>query len=237
MSDTPGAFAERMVVSAHAALPVDDLDQRTAVLVEPLAVACRAVRRARVGVGDRVLVVGGGPIGLAVTLWCRHAGAREVVVSDPSSGRRAMAEHCGASQAVDPTGTTARGAWRAAGMVTAPDVVIECVGRSPLVQECLDALGRHGRFLVAGLHTAPVEVTLRRAFFHEVEIGFSTWYEREEFAITIDALRSGALPIDGFVTSVVGLDDLPQTFELLRAPTDECKVAVDPSFPSRLSRP
>src|SRR5262249_11189387 len=160
-----------------------------------------------------------GPVGLAVTLWCRLAGARDVVVSDPSPGRRAMAEHCGASRAVDPTGTSARSAWRSTGAVTPPDVVIECAGPAGLVHGSRDALGRHGRLLVAGLHTGPIELSVRRPFFHEMEIGFSAFYEREEFAVTVDALRSGALRTDGLVTGVVGLDDLAATMDALRAPT------------------
>jgi (R,R)-butanediol dehydrogenase / meso-butanediol dehydrogenase / diacetyl reductase len=109
-----------------------------------------------------------------------------------------------------------------------PDVVIECTGRGGLVQQGIDVLGRHGRLLIAGLHGRPSELRLRGAFFKEVNIGFSSWYEMDEFAITVEALRSCALEVPRFVTRIVGLAELPDIYERLKRDHDECKVVVDP---------
>jgi 2-desacetyl-2-hydroxyethyl bacteriochlorophyllide A dehydrogenase len=227
--DTTGAFAELAVVSDHAALAVaDGVSDELAVLTEPLAVALHVIRRAGVGALDRVLVVGGGPIGLAVTAWCRHTGVRDVVVSDPVAGRRQAALLCGAHDSVDPAGGSVIDAWRTLGRPSRPDVIIECVGNGPVVQGCLGALGRHGRLLIAGLHSEPASLELRGAFFKELSVGFSSWYDVDEFRYATEMVQAGRLDIGGLLTHIVDLDGLPDAYEALKHPSDQCKVAVDP---------
>lgn len=223
-----GAFAELVAVSRHAALPVpDDVPDDLAVLVEPLAGALRAVRRAGVGTADRVLVLGAGAVGLGAAAWARAVGARDVVVSDPLAVRRDLALACGATAAVDPTTNGTAGAYRALGRKR-PTVVVECSGTDEALAGAIDVLGRGGRLVVASLHTGSVRLSLRAAHFKELTVAFSAWYEVDDFARTLEALAGGTLPVAGVVTHVVGLDDLPGAFTALRNPTDQGKVVVDP---------
>ena len=99
----PGAYAEYVLVAEDAAMPVPDgLDPDLAALTEPLAVARHAVNRGDVGKRDVAVVVGCGPIGLAVVLMLKAAGVRRVIASDFSAGRRELARACGADVVVDP---------------------------------------------------------------------------------------------------------------------------------------
>lgn len=99
----PGGYAEYVVVAEDMTMPVPDrLEPELAALTEPLAVARHAVRRSEVGRRDTAVVVGCGPIGLAVVLMLKAAGVRRVVASDPSPGRRDLARRCGADVVVDP---------------------------------------------------------------------------------------------------------------------------------------
>lgn len=99
----PGAYAEYVLVAEDTAMPVPDgLDPDLAALTEPLAVARHAVNRGDVSKRDAAVVVGCGPIGLAVVLMLKAAGVRRVVASDYSPGRRRLAEACGADVVVDP---------------------------------------------------------------------------------------------------------------------------------------
>jgi threonine dehydrogenase-like Zn-dependent dehydrogenase len=99
----PGAYAEQMVVQESLMLPVPNgLDLSVAALTEPLAVAWHAVRRGEVGKRDVAIVIGCGPIGLAVILMLKARGVRTVVASDYAAGRRALARACGADVVVDP---------------------------------------------------------------------------------------------------------------------------------------
>ncbi|PWN03259.1 alcohol dehydrogenase [Nocardioides silvaticus] len=101
--DAPGGYAEQVLVTASMAMRVPDgLGAEGAALTEPMAVALHAVRRGQVGAKDTAVVIGCGPIGLAVILMLKATGVRHVIASDFSAGRRALAEKCGADVVVDP---------------------------------------------------------------------------------------------------------------------------------------
>ncbi len=99
----PGAYAEQLLVEESLMMPVPNgLTPDVAALTEPMAVALHAVRRGEVGKRTVAIVIGCGPIGLAVILVLKAKGVRMVVASDYSPGRRALASACGADIVVDP---------------------------------------------------------------------------------------------------------------------------------------
>jgi len=99
----PGGYAEQVLSTASMTLRVPDgLDADGAALTEPMAVALHAVRRGQVGARDTAVVIGCGPIGLAVIAMLKATGVRHVIASDFSAGRRALAERMGADVIVDP---------------------------------------------------------------------------------------------------------------------------------------
>ncbi len=99
----PGAYAEQMLVEQSLAMPVpDDMPTELAALTEPMAVGLHAVRRGEVGKKDVAIVIGCGPVGLAVVSMLKASGVRTVVASDFSPGRRELARRCGADVVVDP---------------------------------------------------------------------------------------------------------------------------------------
>ena len=102
-TSAPGAYAEQIVVEQSLAVPVPNgLAPDVAALTEPMAVGWHAVRRGEVGKGDVAIVIGCGPIGLAVICMLKAHGVRTVIASDLSPGRRALATACGADTVVDP---------------------------------------------------------------------------------------------------------------------------------------
>jgi len=126
----PGAYAEHVVVQEALMVPVPNgLRPETAVLTEPMAVALHAVRRADVSKKDVAIVIGCGPVGLAVIAMLKARGVATVVASDPMAGRRAMASKVGADIVVDPgesspyDAITDRGFFR-----TIPDAVGAGIG-------------------------------------------------------------------------------------------------------------
>jgi threonine dehydrogenase-like Zn-dependent dehydrogenase len=99
----PGGYAEQMLVEESLMMPVPNgLSTDVAALTEPMAVAWHAVRRGEVGKRTVAIVVGCGPIGLAVILLLKARGVRTVVASDFSAARRALATACGADVVLDP---------------------------------------------------------------------------------------------------------------------------------------
>ena len=102
-TQAPGAYAEQLVVEESLTMPIPNgLAPELAALTEPMAVGWHAVRRSEVKKGTVAVVIGCGPIGLAVICMLKASGVRHVVASDFSAGRRALARACGADVVVDP---------------------------------------------------------------------------------------------------------------------------------------
>lgn len=125
-----GAYAEQLVVEESLMLGVPNgLSPELAALTEPMAVGWHAVRRGEVGKGDVAVVIGCGPVGLAVISMLKANGVRHVVASDFSAGRRALAKRCGADVVVDPAHESPFGDGSRRGhLATAPEVFDLAVG-------------------------------------------------------------------------------------------------------------
>jgi len=227
---TPGGYAEYLALPAHNALRVPDaLDLRTAALTEPLSVGAHAVRLAGPLLGARVLVIGAGPIGLAVTIFARAAGARHLVVSEIDPVRRDRAASIGASATIDPAAEAPGAAFaRIAG--AAPDVIFECVGAVGLLRQCIDIAPVHGRVVVVGVCRHEDAILPRIAIRKELLVQFALGYTRDEFALVLDMLAAGRIDASALVSDVIGLDALPAVFEGLRRPNPQAKVLIDPSL-------
>ncbi len=142
-----GGFAERCLVPASQAhrLP-EGLGFEAAALAEPLSCCLHGLDVAGIRAGDRVVVLGAGPIGLLMTQLVRTAGAALVLVTDPVASKRELAVRLGADVVVDPAGRDPAEAVREAAPGGA-DVVLECVGR-PATASLALALARRGGTVV-----------------------------------------------------------------------------------------
>lgn len=223
----PGAYADYVAVSAAGSFRLPDgLTDDVGALVEPLAVAHHALDRTPREPGEPVLVLGAGPVGLAVALWAHALGARQVVVSDPVANRRALAETVGAV-AVDPTGQNLAEAFAAA-TGGPPRVVVECVGRPGVIQQATEIAAPDGHLTLVGACTAPDTFSPIVATSKELTLRFVVYYRRRDFSQTLAFLSAGRLDPRPLVTGHVGLDELPGRFAGLMGPTSDCKVLVHP---------
>lgn len=215
-----GAYAEYVRVSAREAVALPEgVGTDVGALVEPLAVGLHAVERAALRPNDRVLVVGAGPVGLAVTMWARHLGARETVVSDPVETRRDAARAFGATSTIDPGRDVAAGEF---------DVVVECVGTPGMIATAMSGAAVHGRVVIAGVCNKPDQFVPVVALMKELTMHFVVYYRRQDFAHVVEMLRQGRIDPRPLITDRVGLDTFPSAFEALKHPTTQCKVLVHP---------
>ena len=224
----PGAYAEFVRIRAAQALRLPDkVSLRDGALLEPLAVGAHAVQAAGPLAGTKALVVGGGPIGLAVAIMARLGGAATVVVSEPSAVRRDYARRVGATEVIDPRAADVAEAFRAAAG-DAPDVVFECVGAAGMLQHCLEQVRPRGRIVVVGVHMAEDRFFPRLGIRKEASIKFVLGYERADFARVLDHIDAGELDAGALVSSVIGLEEVPAVFEALRTPNEHVKVLIEP---------
>jgi (R,R)-butanediol dehydrogenase/meso-butanediol dehydrogenase/diacetyl reductase len=224
----PGAYAEYVTVRAAESFPLPEgLTADVGALVEPLAVAHHALERSPREPGEPVLVIGAGPVGLAVALWAQTLGAREVMVSDPVAHRRALATSVGAL-AVDPTDQDVAAAFTAA-TGGPPRVVVECVGRPGVIQQATEIAAPDGHVTLVGACMVadtfhPLVPTTK-----ELTLQFAVYYRPRDFSQTLAYLSSGRLDVRRLVTGHVNLDELPARFDSLMGPNSDCKVLIHPS--------
>lgn len=197
-------------------------------LVEPLAVGHHIVSMADLPKGASVLVLGGGPIGAAVALFARHAGARHVVVSEMSPTRRARAVELGATATIDPSAEGVLDAYRKATGEARPRFVFECVGLPGMLKQAVDLASVRGVVVVAGVVIQEDVIAPIVALGKEVTIRFSQAYTEADFAAVIDAIARGEIDPRPMHTATVTLDELPEAFEALRKPTTQCKILIKP---------
>lgn len=229
--DRPGGFAEQVVVSADELYRAPtSLSGPEHALVEPLAIARRALRRADLRPGEDVLVLGGGPVGLAVVAWARALGAGTIVVSEPVEIRRALAQTLGANACIDPTAVVDSDidALVSAHFASPPAVVVECTGAPGLIGQGLVHAAIDGRVIVVGICLATDQIFPWFGIQKELDVRFSLYYGREDFVETIGDLDSGRLVAAEMVTETVTLGQLPARFaEMVRTP-DAGKVVLVP---------
>jgi 2-desacetyl-2-hydroxyethyl bacteriochlorophyllide A dehydrogenase len=224
--DTPGAFQSSWTVPAftiHRLPP--DTDLKLAALTEPLAVACHDVRRARVAAGETVAVIGGGPIGVMISLVARARGAR-VIVSETNASRRVFVQGLGL-EAVDPgESDLARIVDDVTGGAGA-DVVFEVSGSAAGAMTMTRLAGLRSRIVVVAIFSTPPPVNLFDVFAKELEVLGTRVYEPEDYQKAIDLLVGGRLPLADLITSVEPLQRMPAALEQLEHNPSAMKILVD----------
>lgn len=225
-----GGFAEYAVLPDYSLyhLPASISDDRGS-FAEPLAVAVRAVKRSRMQIGDVVVVVGAGPIGLLVLQVCRAAGASRVFVVEPMKARRELAAKLGAAAAFDPgDGDPGKTISDLTDGLRA-DIAFDCVGNQSAFDTAIKVTGRRGIICVAGLSLKPVQVPFMRLWGHEKEITFSSGYENE-FPAALGLLADGRVDVESLISARIELADLVEKgFNPLIRETDRhVKILVYP---------
>ena len=226
---TDGVFAQECVVDANAAFKLPDgfpLDD--AALLEPAGVAMHAVQRyGATLLSKRVLITGGGPVGLFIAELARIAGAAKVVVVEPNPFRQKFASGLGA-QAVDPSSDVV-GMCRDIGADRGGfDVGFEASGHAAGFSTILDSLRVGGTYVSVGFTRAPndldtAEYLNRRAITLVGSFGRRLW---DTWDAVTTLVASGQLSLSTFITHRVPLDDFETAISLLSQ--DSCKVLIVP---------
>ena len=234
VNDAPGGFAEQMLLTAALCVRVPNgLDHRRAALTEPMAVALHAVNRAGIQPGDTTVVIGCGPIGLALVTWLAARGVELIVASDLSAKRRALAADLGAHVVVDPADEPVVDAWRRVDGL-GPLVLFEAVGVPGMLDQAIFAAPTGSRIVVAGVCMQPDTIRPLIAIVKELDLRFVYAYSEVEFSDTLHSLAEGEVDVTPLVSGTVGLDGVAGAFEALRAAEHHVKVLVEPGGPATI---
>ncbi len=224
--DSPGSLQNRWNVKADwlVRLP-DDLDLRTAALVEPVAVAQHDVRRAGVQAGHKVVVIGGGPIGLLIGIIARDRGA-EVLISELAASRLELARTMGFETAdprmvelcdvVDPW-TGDAGA----------DIAFEVSGSVPGVKAMTDVLRRRGTGVIVGIQPKAPPMDVFQIFWKELSIIGARVYERADFEEAVQLVADCTIPADALISDVMPLSETAAAVQRLDSGENVVKLLID----------
>ncbi|WP_136660686.1 alcohol dehydrogenase catalytic domain-containing protein [Nitratireductor sp. XY-223] len=209
--DTDGAFQQKWTVPAHTLhrLP-PGLALAHAALIEPLAVACHDVRRGRVGNGDDVLVIGGGPIGMLVAMVARNAGGT-VTISEINENRIALARKLGFA-AVNPAETDVAGEIADATGGKGADVIFEVSGSQPGVDLMTAVAATRARIVMVAIHATAPKVDLFQFFWREIEMFGARVYEPQDYEEAMKLLFDGVIDVNEMITDIRGLEQLGDAF-------------------------
>lgn len=207
--DRDGGLAERMTADAARLHPVPDgLALEAAALAEPLAVAVHAVRRSGLEAGDRVVVVGGGPIGLLTALVARASGASCVLV-EPAPARQERARRLELDLVADVADVSARLGGKAG-------VAFDAAGAPPVALALPTLVRPGGVVVVVGVYSAPVPVDLQHVTFAELSLVGTRVYTPEDIDEALGLLAAGAVEPSALVSDVVDFDGVESALARLR---------------------
>ncbi len=227
-----GAYAERMRLTAGLCMKVPNgLDHRRAALTEPMSVGRHAVARAAVTPAESAVVLGAGPVGLAVVAELRRVGVETIVVSDYSPRRRAVALAMGAHVAVDPAVDDPMEALKAADSRRIP-VVFDAIGVPGTLEAVIKAAPPMGRVCVVGSCMQSDTVRPLVAQTKQLTIVFSFAYDPFEFGDTLRAIAEGEIDVTPMISGTCGVDGVPAAFDALGHPEEHVKILVEPGGPT-----
>ncbi len=213
-----GAFAERIRVDSRRVhrLP-EGVDGPMGALAEPAAVAAHAVRRAQPSLGDVVLVVGTGTIGLLVAELARLAGASRVVAVDTEESRRELACSLGADAAFAPGEDLVR--WLAVqGHGLGADLVFDCAGGSAALETGLSAARYGATVVLVGFTAAEAMMSADQTLRRELTVIGSLGYSVADVHRALDLMADERYRVDELVSHTVGFSDLSEAFLELSQP-------------------
>ncbi len=229
--DNPGGLTSRILVREDMVLRLpDEVSFEEGAMVEPTAVALHAVHLADIQVGAKVLVIGGGIIGLVSALLAKKEGASYVALSETNEARGKKALSLGVAdeffdakdeKVVEEMVERTEGGF---------DIVIECCGNSPAVSSALMAVKPGGCVVLVGVSLGPVTIPTVLGVMRELTIKGAIAYTKEEFASVISLIAEKQIDVMPFVDEEIGLDEVQTAYEKLTSGTTaKVKILVDPN--------
>ncbi len=206
-----GGFAEYIVTREKTVYRVDDkLSFKEAAMAEPVACCLHGMDLAEIKTGDRVLIIGGGTIGLIMLQLARLSGASLIIVSEPIKSKRALAEKLGADLTIDPLKQSLEEILSD----TRINVGIECVGNPGTMLDTIRYTGKGGRAMLFGLTDPEDEIPIRPYEIFQKEITIRASYVNPyTHSRAVALLESGSLKIKDLVADTIMLSEINNVFE------------------------
>ena len=223
------AYAEKVLLEEWEPVPVPDgVTDEEAAMCEPCAVTVHAVRLSQLKLGDSVVVLGAGPIGLLCAQVARAAGASKVIVSEPAPARAEAARRLGMDAVINPLEEDAEQRVVELTDGNGPDVVFECAAARGTLDQALNMVRRNGQVVLVAIVWEQTPVLPPDWMAREVSLKTSFGTQTEDWRIALDLIRSGKVTMEPLVSeaSFLPLDEIQGAFEALCNPSNEVQMVV-----------
>jgi (R,R)-butanediol dehydrogenase/meso-butanediol dehydrogenase/diacetyl reductase len=221
-------YAERMLAPQERLLPLpDEIGWERAALIEPLSGAAHAVDRGGIESGDRVLIAGGGPVGLLVLLAVKTLGVEIVYLTEISETRREKARELGATDVFDPREVAIPKKMRDLTGGDGVDVSVEAVGVEAALKDCLASTRQRGTVVVQGIFTDRVPIHMLGFVSREITMIGTNSIDPQ---LALEWIAAGRVEPESIVTRIVPLDDIASRgFDVLADEKDrDIKILIAP---------
>lgn len=233
-----GAFADQVIVPAAAVargnlIPLSaSVDPHAATLIEPLACVLRGQQKATLGLGDTVLVSGGGPVGLLHVALAKASGAAQIICAEPSPIRRNAAVRAGATETIDPITDDLVSLVFDTTDGLGMDVVITAAPIHALQTQALELAAANGRVLYFGglpKSKPDIEINSNTIHYRELSVVGTTASTIQNCRDAAQLINSAVLKLDWMVSDVVSLDGFDSAIAKVQDAT-ALKVVLDPQL-------
>ena len=227
-NDCDGGFAEYVVAPAHRVyhLP-DNLGLKEAALVEPSAVATHDVRRSRVKLGDHVVVLGGGPIGLLVAQVARVVSARPVEIVEVSDWRVDLARQMGFDPINPKKVDMVQEVLRRTGGRGA-DVLFDTAGAASVVAQFAALTRVHGQVVIVAMPKEPHPVDTAAFALKEIDLRGCRVYNADDYRAAINLIAEGKIDVKSMISHVIPLEQGVDGLKLAMKGDASMKVLLEP---------
>ncbi|KAJ5200461.1 Polyketide synthase enoylreductase [Penicillium cf. griseofulvum] len=229
-SSQAGGLSDHIVVdSKHAILLPDSIPLDVGALVEPLAVAWHAVSRSPLQTNDTVLVVGAGPIGLAIIQVLKAKGVTSIIAVEVSERRREFALGLGATEVLNPVDVDAVTQVRVLTGNVGAAVAFECSGVQAGLDTAIAGLRVRGTMVIVSMWEQRPTLDALAVVYQEKYVTGAVIYDDGDFEAVIDAIASGNIQPRSMITSKIRMEDVDEKgFKALIEERDKhVKILID----------
>lgn len=230
--DNPGGFGQYLACRGDMVkLLPNNVDFDQASMVEPSAVSLHAINLSNMKIGDSVLIIGGGIIGLMAAEFAKLNGASYIALleTNPKRGNKSVAygkvnEYYNAldEKSIPTLLSKTNGGF---------DVVVECCGNAPAVSEALMLTKAGGKIVLVGVSTEPISLPLVVGVMKEMTILGAIAYTEKEFETCIDLISKKKINVSKYIDARVALEEVQSSFEKLTSGNDSAiKIIVKPQI-------
>jgi 2-desacetyl-2-hydroxyethyl bacteriochlorophyllide A dehydrogenase len=228
----PGVFVQYYPYPVSQVIKISGVTAKQGALMEPASTTLHANRRADVQIGDCVLVLGAGAIGLFRVQILRNQGATKIIVAEVQEKKRKMAKELGANIVVDPRQEDVVKVVRDVTNGNGADVVFEDAGTPETQRIAIEAVRPHGTVMLMGISPAPVTINL----FDKVQLGEVTikgtmavsrqWDRAHDYTIVASLIENGMLRIDPIISHEFTIDNYMEGFQIADDSDQSMKVVL-----------